>query len=186
MISEREGQQLIKIARGVIEAAFKQKEIKIPLALKDKLSEKAGVFVTLEKKDELRGCIGYPEPILPLGVALIRAARAAAFEDNRFSPLRKEELDEIIIEISILTPPEKIEAKPGEHPKHIRVGQDGIIVRKGAAGGLLLPQVAEEWGWNAEQFLSQTCAKAGLAPTCWADSELEVYRFQAQIFKEKK
>jgi len=182
--SEQEGRQLLAIARGVISAAFGEKKLDIPIELKEKLSQKVGVFVTIYKKGHLRGCIGIPEPIFPLGLALIKSAHAAAFEDSRFPPLQKEELSEIKIEVSILTPPEKIKAKPGEHHKQIRIGQDGVIVRKGIVSGLLLPKVAEEFGWDAEEFLTQTCIKAGLSPTCWKTDELDVYKFQAQVFRE--
>lgn len=185
-LTEEEGQKLISIARGVLKAAFGECELRIPFELREKLAQPAGVFVTLYKHGQLRGCIGFPEPILPLGVALLHAARAAAFEDPRFPPLSKEELTEIEIEISVLSPPEKINAKPGEQPKHIRVPQDGIVVKKGERSGLLLPQVAKEFGWDAKEFLTQTCIKAGLSPTCWKNENIDIFKFQAQIFREKK
>jgi len=183
--SEQEGRFLVKLARAAIESAFGKKvEIEIPKELEDKLSKPAGVFVTLKKNSQLRGCIGYPYPVLPLGVALLRAAREAAFGDPRFPPLREDELNEVKIEVSILSKPEKIEAEPGEQPKKITVPQDGLIVRKGGQAGLLLPQVAAEFGWSAAQFLSQACVKAGLDPDCWKREKIELYKFQAQIFKE--
>ncbi|MBD3263189.1 TIGR00296 family protein [Candidatus Woesearchaeota archaeon] len=179
-ITEEQGQQLIVIARKIISSAFGKKEINIPAELQNLLIEKRGVFVTLNKNKELRGCIGFPEPVFPLGVALARAARGAAFEDSRFPPLKKEELDEIKIEISILTPSKKIQA----NPKEINISKDGLIVKQGAASGLLLPQVAEEHNWTAEQFLNQTCIKASLPPEAWKNNNSEIYKFQAQIFKE--
>ena len=148
--------------------------------LKDKLTQPRGVFVTINKQGELRGCIGFPEPVFPLGIALIKAARAAAFEDPRFEPLKEEELKDIEIEISVLTLPEKI--KPD--PDLIKVGEDGLIVKKGINSGLLLPQVATEYNWSAEEFLSQTCVKAGLPRDAWKSSEIEIQKFQAQIIKQ--
>lgn len=178
--SKEQGQQLIAIARGVISSAFQEKGLDIPADLKEILVVNSGVFVTLYKDNQLRGCIGIPEPNLPLGIALVKAARSAAFEDPRFPSLEKGELREIKIEVSVLTPPEKIEVKLDK----IKVGQDGLIVHKGERSGLLLPQVAKEFGWSAEEFLSQTCIKAGLSSDAWKTNDLEVYRFQAQIFKE--
>ena len=89
------------------------------------------------------------------------------------------------IEVSVLTPPEPIEGPPHERPKKIKVGRDGLIVKKGIYSGLLLPQVPIEWGWDEEEFLSETCWKAGLPPDCWLDGDTEVYRFTAEIFEEE-
>ena len=136
--------------------------------MQDLLTEKRGVFVTLYKKKHLRGCIGFPEPILPLGIALIKAAKAAAFEDPRFSPLSTSELKEIKIEITLLTKPKKTD------PKKIKVGKDGLIIKKGFNSGLLLPQVAVEYKWDAKTFLEQTCLKAGLDKDAWKDAESSI------------
>jgi len=177
--TDEEGRQLIKLARDVIESQFHDVEVNIPLSLKDKLIQPRGIFVTINKRDELRGCIGFTEPVLPLGIAVAKAAKSAAFEDPRFPPLKEEELKDIEIEISVLTLPEKIEPDPNL----IKVGEDGLIVKKGAYSGLLLPQVATEYNWSTEEFLSQTCVKAGLSKDAWKEKDIEIQKFQAQIIR---
>jgi hypothetical protein len=149
--------------------------------------EKRGVFVTLNSfpEHELRGCIGYPEPVFPLGEALIRAAEAAC-HDPRFPALRKNEAKDIVVETSILTVPELISLRDRRSlPEVVRVGVDGLIMERGPNRGLLLPQVPVEWGWDATTFLEQTCLKAGLTPDRWLDNSCKVYRFQAEIFYEE-
>jgi len=168
----REGEKLVRLARKAIECHFKGEELKV------KGGEPMGVFVTLLKHGELRGCIGFPQPILPLYEGVVEAAKAAAFKDPRFLPLEKEELDEITIEVSVLTKPEPIK------PEEVKVGKHGLIVKKGFFSGLLLPQVPLEWGWDREEFLSQTCVKAGLSPLAWRGEDVELYAFTAEIFKE--
>jgi hypothetical protein len=118
--------------------------------------------------------------------ALIDSAISAASRDPRFSPVQESELDGIVVEVSILTPPKKLITKPMEYAKEIRVGRDGLIVRNGIASGLLLPQVPVEWGWDEEEFLSQTCYKAGLPPDTWMDRDTEVFSFQGQVWQEEK
>jgi len=186
-ISREEGKLLVEIARSVIEEHLHGSEtFRLPSDLPDKFREKRGVFVTLEKNGELRGCIGYPEPVRPLIDALIDAAISAATRDPRFPPVEPEELDEIEVEVSVLTPPTPIRVEnPSDYSQRIRVGVDGLIVERGWARGLLLPQVATEWGWDAEEFLCNTCMKAGLPPDCFYDPQTRVYRFQAQIFSER-
>jgi uncharacterized protein (TIGR00296 family) len=133
----------------------------------------------------LRGCIGYPYPIKPLVEAVNVVAFAAAFEDPRFPRLDKSELGKIVVEVSVLTPPESIRMeKPEQYPSIIRVGVDGLIIKRGGRSGLLLPQVATEWGWDSDEFLSQTCVKAGLSPDAWLLPGTDVSRFQAIIFTE--
>lgn len=151
-----------------------------------KFSNKSGVFVTLETypEHELRGCIGFPEPIFPLMDGLRKASLYAAFEDPRFEPLCAEELNKITIEVTILTPPELIKANPIEYEKHIEIGRDGLIVRKGARSGLLLPQVAVEWKWNKKEFLENTCMKAGLNAKDYLSTDTKLYKFQGIIFSE--
>ncbi len=149
--------------------------------------ELRGVFVTLVRypSRELRGCIGYPLPVLPLAEALRGAAIASAHEDPRFPGLRPEELDRIAVEVSILTPPERIAASdPAARLASVEVGRDGLIVRRGGASGLLLPQVAPEQGWQAAEFLDATCEKAGLAAGAWRQPTTVVERFQADVFAE--
>lgn len=153
------------------------------------LSEKRGVFVTLnlaaEGEELLRGCIGYTEPIKPLGEA-IQEVTVFASEDPRFPPVRQEELDRLVVEVSVLTVPELVEVRRRQElPSHVRVGSDGLIVSNSFTTGLLLPQVAVENGWGPEDFLSRTCEKAGLTADAWLDEDTRVQRFQAEIFSEQ-
>ncbi len=190
-ISDEEGEYLVRVARKSIEYAFKDKSVEDVLAdfppKSDKLLRPSGAFVTLNTypEKELRGCIGYPEPSLPLISAVVRAARAAAFEDPRFPPLSGYELDRVLVEVSVLTPPEKVTGVPREKlPSRIVIGVHGLIVRFGPYSGLLLPQVAVEYNMSSSEFLDHTCLKAGLRPGCWKDERTDVYTFSAEIFTE--
>jgi uncharacterized protein (TIGR00296 family) len=185
-MNESEGRVAVKMARQVVETEVGDASTG-DLDAPGSFMEKRGVFVTLNTYPDrdLRGCIGYPEPVYPLGVALIRAAEAAC-HDPRFIPLRRSELDKIVIEVSILTVPEEIDMKDRHQlPKIVRVGVDGLIMERGQYRGLLLPQVPVEWGWDAVTFLEQTCIKAGLTKDRWLDNSCRVYRFQAEIFAEE-
>jgi uncharacterized protein len=186
MLSEEDGKFLVKLARRAIAAYLDKREvIKIPENVDPKLNENMGVFVTLNHGKELRGCIGYPEPVMPLLNAVIDAAISAATRDPRFNPLTQTELDNINVEVSVLTKPTLIEVKnPIEYLENIKIGQDGLIVESGPYKGLLLPQVAIEWGWNHEEFLSNTCMKAGLPTDCWFSNDVKIYKFASQIFGE--
>ncbi len=149
------------------------------------LKEKRGVFVTLNKNNMLRGCIGYTEPLKPLVKSIIDVAIAAATSDPRFNKVTIDELDNIELEISVLTKPELIVVdKPIEYLNNIDVGVHGLIIEKGIHKGLLLPQVPVEWNWDTEQFLCQTCVKAGLNDDAWFDEDVKLYKFQAIVFNE--
>jgi AmmeMemoRadiSam system protein A len=141
------------------------------------LNEKRGAFVTLHKHGRLRGCIGYIVGVVPLIETVKQMAIAAAFEDPRFPPLQLEEFEHLNIEISVLTPLKRV-----KEISEIKIGRDGLIVRKGFYQGLLLPQVAEEEGWDVETFLENTCLKAGLSPDSWKDPDTVIEKFSAQIF----
>jgi AmmeMemoRadiSam system protein A len=141
------------------------------------LGEQRGAFVTITRGGQLRGCIGYIHGYKPLEQTIREMAVAAAFRDPRFPPLTAAELPEIEIEISVLTPLEKI-----DDIAEIEVGRDGLYIECEGATGLLLPQVAVEYGWDRETFLSHTCLKAGLAGNCWRLPQAEIYRFSADIF----
>ncbi len=184
MLDLEMGETLVKLARRAIERYLSSGETITPPKEPRDLWEHYGVFVTLEKGGELRGCIGYPEPIMPLVLATIDSAISAATKDTRFDPVSIEEMDEITVEVSVLTPPEEIRGKPIDRPRKIEVGRDGIIAERGFLKGLLLPQVAVEWGWDEEEFLTETCLKANLPPDCWLDENTKFYKFQATIFKE--
>ena len=156
--------------------------------LTKKFTEKAGVFTTIETypERELRGCIGFPYPVHSLWKALLASAEEAAFGDPRFKPLTAEELPVVVFEVTVLSTPEKITVRhPYELPEKIQVGTHGLMVRCSWASGLLLPQVAVEFGWNGEEFLSHTCIKAGLPSDAWKRGDVEVYRFTGQIFSEE-
>jgi len=188
LLKKEEGEELLRAAREAISHYFEFNEE--PSILKgvdlDKYQEARGVFVTLRKERELRGCIGFPLPLYPLGKAVVKAAIAAAFDDPRFVPLTKEEFGEVELELSVLTVPEKIEVKDSsEYLEKIKVGRDGLIIKFGMNSGLLLPQVPEEQGWGIEEYLDGICMKAGLAPGTWKEKGISLEAFQAQIFEEK-
>lgn len=185
MISEENGQFLVKTAKEAISTYLENnRRITIPQDCPDELKEDLGVFVTLNKRSRLRGCIGYPEPVKSLIESTIDVAIAAAFDDPRFPPLKKEEFDELEFEVTVLTQPELIEVtRPDEYFDEIEIGRDGLIIQKGYARGLLLPQVAPENGFNEEEFLDHTCMKAGISADSWMDESCDVYKFQGQIFK---
>jgi len=147
------------------------------------------VFVTLKHYPggELRGCIGYPLPILPLGEAIRDAAVAAASEDPRFPPVEPNEMDRVSVEVSILTIPQLVlSTSPENLVAGIRPGRDGLIVDGYGQNGLLLPQVASEQGWGAERFLEGTCEKAGLPADAWRDRRVRIRRFEAEVFGEQR
>ncbi|MDD1775236.1 MAG: TIGR00296 family protein [Methanobacterium sp.] len=186
MITDAEGEFLLKLARSAIEAYLKDKIIiNVPEDTPESLNEEMGAFVTLNSKGQLRGCIGYPEPIKPLVNAIIEVAISAAIQDPRFPPVSPQELDNIEVEVSILTKPQIILVdKPSEYPGKIKLGEDGLIMESSFCRGLLLPQVAVEWQWDEEEFLANTCMKAGLNSDCWLDPEIKIFKFQSQIFEE--
>jgi len=187
MLTINQAKKLIKLARDSISNYFKNKEPPVTAEVKKEFGKKQGAFVSLYLDEELSGCIGFPEPTLPLYMAVIRGALGAAFEDPRFPPLKQSQLKNIRIELSILTVPEEIELKkdPKEYLKKIKIGRDGLLIQDEFGSGLLLPQVPVEWRWDAKEFLNQTCMKAGLSPDCWNNMKRNVYKFQAQIFTEK-
>jgi AmmeMemoRadiSam system protein A len=143
------------------------------------LAELRGAFVTLTRNGRLRGCIGFVFAERPLLDTVREAAQAAAFHDPRFPPLRASELPEIRLELSVLSEPRRV-ADLGE----IQVGRHGLIVRRGTRSGLLLPQVATEYGWDRDTFLSHTCTKAGLPEASWREPGTEIELFEAEVFGE--
>lgn len=179
-----EGEMAVKLAREAIEFYLDRRKV-INKRFDGVFAEKRGVFTTLTKHGELRGCIGFPYPIKRLDEAIIESAISAAVDDPRFNPVTLSEMDEITVEVTILTPPEKIDVKPKDLPSHVEIGRHGLIIKMGPFSGLLLPQVAVEYNMDSEEFLSETCMKAGLPPDCWLTGA-EVYRFEGQIFKEKE
>ena len=183
LLTDEEGAMAVRSARAAIEHAV-AKHPKASIILTPVFSDKRGVFVTLTKSGSLRGCIGFPYPVMPLGDAIVHAAGAAALEDPRFPPVAKEELTAISLEVTVLTVPEPLGGEPAKRPEQVIVGKHGLIVRGMGTSGLLLPQVATEYGWNARTFLDHTCMKAGLSKGCWTSKNVEILTFEGQIFSE--
>ena len=187
-ISEKEGEILVRTARMIVTEYLKngfKKEL--DQEFQKKFSYNSGIFVTLNNPDGLRGCIGYPLPDKKLFDALENAAIAAATEDPRFSSVKLEELESLTFEVTVLTPPIKIEVnQPEEYLSKIKIGQDGLIVKYGYNSGLLLPQVPKDYGWNEKEFLENTCEKAGLPKDFWKRKEIEIQKFEGIVFKEKE
>ena len=186
MLNLEQGARLVNLARKAIESKFSIIKLKIDKNTSEEFSDVLGCFVTLHKNGQLRGCIGFPEPIMPLSEGIVNAAQSAAFNDPRFPPLEKSEVGEISVEISVLTRPKRIDVRnPEDYLQHIQIGKDGLIVRATFSSGLLLPQVATEYGWDALTFLRQTCIKASLRQDDWQDfDQVRVYKFQSQVFGE--
>lgn len=192
MLSKEEWRYLFILVRRALKEVFNSKKIEISPPPKDNyphLYERRGVFVTLLKKEEqeggfskgeLRGCIGSIFPEKPLYEEIIEVALSSAFRDPRFPPLKKEELEEIEIEISLLSPLKRASIE------EIEVGKHGIYIKKGFYRGLLLPQVAIEYKCDRETFLRHTCLKAGLSEDCYLDPEVEIYLFTAEVCKESE
>jgi len=187
MLSLDEGKKAVIFARDIIEEYVKNKS-KPATELQGFFTQNQGAFVTIHTfpNHDLRGCIGIPLPIMPLKEAIIEGAQSAT-HDPRFPPLDKAELDNIIIEVTILTKPEIIKINnPKEYLKNIEIGRDGLIVEQGFYKGLLLPQVPVEQGWDKEEFLTHTCMKAGLLPDAWFDKSTKISKFSGQVFTELK
>lgn len=185
-ISDKDGESLVITARTAVTEYLKSGKKFMPSDdFTSRFSFNSGVFVTLGKKGELRGCIGYPTPDRKLYQSLLEAALASATEDPRFLPVKYEELDKISFEVTVLTPPEAIKVNdPLEYPSVIKVGRDGLVVKWEFGSGLLLPQVPVEYGWDEEEFLSHTCQKAGAPDDCWKQRSTMILRFEGIVFKE--
>lgn len=181
MLTKEERRRLLDIARRTLEANLAGGKASVFEEKEGALTQHRGVFVTLHNGAELRGCIGNLTSTEPLYQAVSRMAVESATSDHRFSPVSQEELKSISIEISVMTEP-----KPIEDWRQIRLGTDGVIVRRGSSSGVFLPQVATETGWDLETFLSQLCfQKAGLPSDCYRDPATKIYTFQAEVFSEQ-
>lgn len=183
-MDEAEGRFAVVLARSAVDAETDRGKIDTSM-IPASFEEKRGVFVTLKTYPggELRGCIGFPEPVYPLGEAIIQAAQYAC-HDPRFNDLKKEETDAVTVEVSVLTVPQLMTVEAENRPQAVEIGKDGLIVERGRYRGLLLPQVAVEWEWNSEEFLTHACFKAGLKSNMWKSNETRVFKFQAEIFSE--
>ncbi|MEJ2428200.1 MAG: AmmeMemoRadiSam system protein B [Deltaproteobacteria bacterium] len=176
-LTAEEKNELLKIARDVVECHCRGEKPVKPVVDSSTLHEPRGAFVTLHKDGKLRGCIGQIRAQKPLIETIAEMAEAAAFRDPRFPPVTSEELDQLEYEISVLTPLRRI-----EDVEEIKVGIHGIYMKRGGSGGLLLPQVATDWGWDRTTFLEHTCTKAGLPEDAWRDKKTEIYIFSADVF----
>ncbi len=180
-LSKEEKSLLIDIVLQAIKARLDGKVMLAPPGLSPALLEEKGAFVTLKKRGRLRGCIGYIEARKPLWQAVAELAVASAFSDHRFPPLVEDELRNLSVEISVLTPLREI-----VDASEISVGTHGLYLRRGLNSGLLLPQVAVEHKWDRETFLAETCRKAGLPPDSWRSNQTQKYCFSAEIFASEE
>lgn len=178
MLTDAEKKELLRIARHSLEAAVKGAPKPESEAISETLGQKRGVFVTLKKQGDLRGCIGYLQPVSPLHIAVGEMAVSAGTGDPRFSPVGEDELSSLTIEISVLSPMKQI-----TDVREIEVGRDGIYIVKDCFSGVLLPQVAMEYGWDRKRFIEETCQKAGLPSDAWQEGA-QICIFSAEIFGE--
>lgn len=177
MLTDAQRKALLDVARRAVEATARGGALPDtwePMVLPDA----SGVFVTIKRQGELRGCLGTLECKAPLADEVVRCAADSASTDPRFAPVAADELTDLSLEISVLGPLERIDPA---RDQAIEIGRHGLVVEDGARRGLLLPQVATEWGWTMEQFLRQTCRKARLAEDAWRHGAA-VYRFEAEVF----
>jgi uncharacterized protein len=177
-LAEREQQTLLEFARRAMTAAVERREFVEPVPADEILQRPAGAFVTLHCRGRLRGCIGQLASADPLALVVAHCARSAALDDPRFEPVRPHELPELGIELSVLSALFEITSA------EIEIGKHGLLVSRGWQRGLLLPQVAAEFGWSAERFLEETCTKAGLERDAWKHPDTRVEAFTAEIFRE--
>jgi AmmeMemoRadiSam system protein A len=179
-LTPEEKSTLLQTAREAITARLEKRKPLYPDPT-ELLKKKCGAFVTLHKRGDLRGCIGFVIASKPLIDTVAEAAQSSAFGDPRFPALTTREIEEIDIEISVLSPLRRIESM-----EEIRVGVHGIMLRNGFRSGLLLPQVATEYGWDRDTFLTHTCYKAGLPGDCWRSPDSEIEIFSAVVFGEER
>jgi uncharacterized protein len=177
-LSSDDGLALLGIARRAILSAVLENRLADFSPFPPKFSISRGTFVTLYRGGKLRGCVGQVEDPGPLAEGVVRAAISAALHDSRFPPVTIEEVATLDIEISVLSPLERIA------PDAIVAGHHGILVIRPPDRGILLPKVATEWGWSGKRLLEETCAKAGLGRDAWRDRQTQVFAFTAEVFSE--
>jgi AmmeMemoRadiSam system protein A len=175
-LSKQDQETLLQIARDSIQAHLNGQQMELPSNASDDLMEKRGVFVSIHVGTNLRGCVGTIDPTNPLYQSVAGCAVAPASRDSRFKPVQLSELPEADFEISVLSPVEDV-----TDIQSIEIGTHGLIVSRGNARGLLLPQVAVQQQWDRERFLGETCRKAGLPPTAWKQGAT-IQRFTAEVF----
>lgn len=183
------GARLVRAARNSIELFLMNPlfDKKVIMQTLDGFERPHGIFVTLEHYPtrELRGCVGFPRAVAPLAESLIDSAIAAAFHDSRFVSVSKPELEDLLVEVSILSSPEAISGSAKKRLESVKVGRDGLMVEYGLYSGLLLPIVAVEQKWDRKEFLEETCRKAGLHSNYWSQQNVRLYRFETQVFREE-
>jgi len=180
-LTKDEKHTLLTIARSAIISELENKSLPSLSVQSEALERPSGVFVTLRIGDDLRGCIGYIEPLFPLALAAQEVAVKAAMEDPRFMPVTLPEMHNITIEISVLSPLSEL-----KDVEHIEIGKHGLVIDAGYKRGLLLPQVATEYHWDRKQFLKQIALKAGLPPDAWKRSEVKLFTFTVEKFDESE
>jgi hypothetical protein len=178
-LNNKQKNALLAIARQAIEKSVREGKPDPEPPNDPVLHERRGCFVTIRQKGDLRGCIGVFSSEKPLYREVAEMAASAATRDPRFHPMREEDLDDFTLEISVLSPLEEAES-----PEQIEVGVHGIYLERGYSRGVLLPQVATEYGWDRTTFLEQTCVKAGLPRDAWKANDTRLYIFSAEIFEE--
>lgn len=184
MYSLSQGAKLIALARHSIETFLKKKSLNIKPY--EEFTDKSGVFVTIKKDGRLRGEMGFLETADHLHMAVVKAARDAAFRDKRFPPLKEEEINEIEIEISITTKPVLMRASsPDDYIRQIDFGFDGLMIKAGVFSSIILPQSVGGEGWDAERMLRQLCISAGMTMDAWKSLNHQIFKFQAQVFAER-
>jgi AmmeMemoRadiSam system protein A len=177
-LSEADRRSLLELARRAIAEAVSLQKPAESIPQSGVFAEKCGVFVTIHARGRLRGCIGVVEPFERLGESIMRCAASAALQDPRFPPVRAEEMQDLQIEISLLSQPQPI------LPENIKIGKHGLLILQSAKRGLLLPQVAVEHKLGREQFLEETCRKAGLPAEAWQEPETQILAFSCEVFSE--
>jgi AmmeMemoRadiSam system protein A len=180
MVTGDERRQLLAIARESIACALGNRPVPPPGIVTGRLAEPGGAFVTIRLGAELKGCIGYIESPLPLANVVAEVAVKSALQDPRFSPLSAEEFGRASLEVSVLSP-----LQPVKDISDIRIGVHGLLVEREGRRGLLLPQVAGEYGWDVPQFLGNTCRKAGLQEKAWKDPGTKLFMFTAEVCDEE-
>jgi AmmeMemoRadiSam system protein A len=179
MLNQDQRTLLLRIARESIAAVLGGQRPQRAAPDDELLQRPGGAFVTITEGGDLRGCIGSIEAVAPLWLAVSNSAISAAFRDPRFPPLSPDELDRIELEISVMSPIAEVESLD-----EIAVGRDGLIIEADGRAGLLLPQVATEYGWSRDEFLAHTCRKAGLPADRWKRPGCRIERFSAEVFSE--
>jgi uncharacterized protein len=177
-LSESERQELLNLARQAITQAVSRGQVLADIPSGGIFSQRSGVFVTLHVSRRLRGCIGVVEPEERLGDSVVRCAASAALQDPRFRAVRPDELSDLQIEISLISPPLPI------RPEEVEIGRHGLLVSRGRQRGLLLPQVAVEHHLGTDQFLAEACRKAQLAPDAWREADTGVFGFTCEVFSD--